>query len=283
MHRHIKHIMLASSLYVLLQPNYSFAATIEDLTPYRGVYDLQLNDANEKSGITGFSGRMVYEFSGNECAGFTTKFRFVSNVDFNELPRSMSDQQVTTFESADSKKFNFSNKNFVNGKLSKEVTGNGELHLKGLKINITKPEVASYNLKQAKFPKEHTLAIINHALDKNYIFHANIFDGSEDANKTIPTNVIIGKQITPKADDETKIMGKLANQPAWPVSIAYYDDGTNPNGLPVYNTNFLLYANGIARDLIMDYGDFSIKGKLIKLEILPKPTDKCEAQNTAKK
>ncbi|UXM93873.1 cell envelope integrity EipB family protein [Bartonella sp. HY329] len=275
MHRYISPMILTIGLYSTLTPSLSFAATIDELAPYRGVYELQLDNASDKSGISGFSGRMVYEFTGNKCKGFTTNFRFVSKVDLSELPQRMSDQQVTTVESANGKKFSFKSKSFTDQELTKEVDGSAELDDDGLKIELKKPELTNLQLEKAVFPTAHTIEIINHALNNNYFFNTNIFDGSEDADKITPTNVVIGKSITPKPDDETKIMGKLGEEPAWPVNISYFDDSNNQDGLPTYRTSFLLYKNGVTRDLVMDYGDFSIKGKLIKIELLDKGQTDC--------
>ena len=51
------------------------------LVPHRAVYDLSLDKASDRSGITGLSGRMVYEFNGSPCEGYTVKFRFVTQID----------------------------------------------------------------------------------------------------------------------------------------------------------------------------------------------------------
>ena len=40
--------------------------------------------ASDRSGITGLSGRMVYEFNGSPCEGYTVKFRFVTQIDTGE-------------------------------------------------------------------------------------------------------------------------------------------------------------------------------------------------------
>ena len=57
----------------------------------------------------------------------------------------------------------------------------------------------------------------------------------------------------------------------WPVSIAYFDDTDKSEGLPSYRINFKLYRNGVTRDLKMDYGDFSMTGKLVNLELFDAP------------
>jgi len=41
--------------------------------------------------------------------------------------------------------------------------------------------------------------------------------------------------------------------------------------------SFKLYENGITRDLTMDYGDFSLEGSLVKLELLKTQQDPCPA------
>jgi hypothetical protein len=38
--------------------------------------------------------------------------------------------------------------------------------------------------------------------------------------------------------------------------------------------SFKLYENGVSRDLRMDYGDFVLKGNLVKLDFLP--ADACK-------
>lgn len=40
------------------------AGWLAGLIAHRAIYDLELKDASERSGISGMSGRMVYEFNG---------------------------------------------------------------------------------------------------------------------------------------------------------------------------------------------------------------------------
>ncbi len=47
--------------------------------------------------------------------------------------------------------------------------------------------------------------------------------------------------------------------------------------MPIYRINFKLYRNGITRDLTMDYGDFSMRGKLVKLDIYDIGENKTDA------
>ncbi len=56
---------------------------------------------------------------------------------------------------------------------------------------------------------------------------------------------------------------------AWPVSLSYFDqekEGTD--ALPSYELAFLFFENGLSRQLLIDYGQFAIRGKLSRLEML---------------
>src|SRR5688572_18626326 len=120
----------------------AFAAGTATLVPHRAIYDLKLDSAQDSSGITGLTGRMVYEFNGSDCEGYTTNFRFVTRVDMEEQPQRVTDQQTTTFESGNGDKFRFVNKTFVDQSLTKEVRGDAALLKDKTEISLTKPEAS---------------------------------------------------------------------------------------------------------------------------------------------
>ncbi|WP_420962003.1 cell envelope integrity EipB family protein [Brucella sp. IR073] len=237
------------------------------LVPHRAVYDLQLDRADDKSGISGLTGRMVYEFNGSVCEGYTTNFRFVTRIDMDEAPPRLTDQQTTTYESGDGKQFNFVNKTFIDKELSKEVRGEATLTPNATEVSLTKPESKKVTLERSQFPTHHMEELIAKAEAGEVFYQTTMFDGSEDADRVSDTTIVVGKPEVSIDSDEAKAMGKLANEKVWPVNIAYFDDKENQEGLPVYRIDFKLYRNGITRDLKMDYGDFSIKGTLVDLKI----------------
>lgn len=249
----------------------ALAAGTATLVPHRAIYDLKLDNAQESSGITGLTGRMVYEFNGSDCEGYTTNFRFVTRVDMEEQPQRVTDQQTTTFESGDGAKFRFVNKTFVDQSLTKEVRGDALRDKDKTEISLTKPEANKENLELSQFPTRHMQELIEKAIAGDVFYQTKLFDGSEDADKVMATTVVIGKSAPGDSDDETKKMGPLAKENTWPVSIAYFDDADKSEGLPSYRINFKLYRNGVTRDLKMDYGDFSMTGKLVNLELFDAP------------
>jgi len=253
------------------------ALAVPALQAHRAVYDLTLSKASDRSGITGITGRMVYEFNGSACEGYTVKFRFVTQIATNDNTR-LTDQQTTTFEDAEGKTFSFVTKSFVDQNLDKEVKGMATREPKGLKVDIDKPEKGSLELAATQFPTQHLVELIGKAEKGENFYQTNLFDGSEDANKVMTTTVIVGKKTdAEKTDPEAPALAKLASDKYWPVDIAYFDDtGKGGEEVPEYRISFKLHENGITRDLVMDYGDFSMTGKLVNLSLFDQ-TKPCPA------
>lgn len=245
----------------------AFATPATGLAPHRAVYDLQLKDATERSGIAGMYGRMVYEFNGSPCDGYTVSFRFVTQVNTGEETR-LTDQQTTTYEDLKAGSFRFLTRSFTDEKLDKEVRGSAHEDKQGVSVDLTAPAARQVDLAASRFPTAHMLEVIEHAKKGDRFFESRIFDGSDSGDKTLMTTAVVGKKETPKTGDpDADKAGTFAKQAFWPVSIAYYNDNSSGDALPVYRMSFKLYENGITRDLTMDYGEFVLSGKLAKLEM----------------
>ncbi len=172
------------------------AAAATGLIAHRAVYDLELKDASDRSGIAGMYGRMVYEFDGSYCQGFTTNFRFVTQIDTGDSVR-VSDQQTKTFENLKDGKFTFDTKSFTDDQLDKEVNGAAQDQPDGVKVDLKQPASRELQLAESRFPTEHMLDVIQNAKDGKRFFEARVFDGSDDGDKALATTTIVGKQQTP--------------------------------------------------------------------------------------
>ncbi|HEV7255615.1 MAG TPA: cell envelope integrity EipB family protein [Mesorhizobium sp.] len=249
------------------------------LAPHRAVYDLALDEATDRSGITGIQGRMVYEFNGDPCEGYTVTFRFVTQISTNEVSR-LTDQQTTTFEGGDGRSFNFVTKSFVDQNLDKELKGTATLGADGLDVEVEKPEPQSHDLAVTQFPTQHLKELIDRAKKGESFYETTLFDGSEDADKVMTTTVVVGKPKPVEASDpEASVLDGLAKDQVWPVDIAYFDlKGDEGEETPEYRISFKLHENGLTRDLVMDYGDFSMRGKLVDLSLFDRDKGSCPAQ-----
>lgn len=245
------------------------ALAVPMLQAHRAVYDLSLDKASDRSGITGITGRMVYEFNGSPCDGYTVNFRFVTQIATNDTTR-LSDQQTTTYEDAKGKTFSFVTKSFIDQQLDKEVKGTAVKKDNGVEVDLDKPQKSVVQLAATQFPTQHLVELIGKAEKGERFYETSLFDGSEDANKVMTTTVVVGKKTeADKSDPELPALAKLAKDEYWPVDIAYFDlsDKNSGEEVPAYRISFKLHENGLTRDLVMDYGDFSMTGKLVNLAL----------------
>jgi len=273
---HIMPVLLLGALIAgQAQASAASAQKKPEFVSYRAIYDVTLENMSEKSDLAGLSGRMAYEFTGSVCDGWTTRFRLVTHVDMKDGTSRLTDRQSFSYETDDGKTFRFSTKNYMDGDATEDSAGTAKRGKSGLEVALTKPNDAFFKLKNAYFPLMQMRDIVKAALAGRHFMKMPLFDGSSETDSAADTTVIIGNKQMPAADDrEAKAMGVFAKEPFWPVTISYFDDSENKDGLPTFRTEFLLYENGITRDLFMDYGDFSVRGKLVELDILSDKTAK---------
>jgi hypothetical protein len=242
------------------------------LVAHRAIYEMTLDDARSASGITGIDGRMVFEFSGSPCDGYSLNMRMVTEMTDSQGQTNLTDLRSSTWEQGDGQKFRFQSAQYLNDKLGDVTIGRASRTGPNadVKVKISQPAAGELDLPaQVLFPTQHSLALIEAALAGQSLFQARIYDGSEKGRKVYDTTAYIGKMVKPGGDKlepaaEEKRLGDLAS---WPVSISYFE----PKGgdlTPSYQIDFRLYANGVSRNLLIDYGDFSIHGTLTSLEYL---------------
>ncbi|MFZ2100523.1 MAG: cell envelope integrity EipB family protein [Oricola sp.] len=244
------------------------------LASHRAVYDIALKHASDASGITDVSGRIVYEFKGSACEGYSTNYRFVMkirSVGGNEV----TDQQVISFEDGTGENFRFLSKSFVDDRLEQELSGMAAHDGEATTITLKKPKEAEFTLASALFPTAHTIDLLQRAATGESIYETKIFDGSDGGDRVMTTTVIVGPQKSGTEGDGENA-GPLKSEPFRNVSISYFDEEDENGGesLPAYQTSFKLYDNGVTRDLLMDYGDYALTGSLNQIEILPQESCK---------
>ena len=244
------------------------------LIPHRAVYDLALGQTRENAQVVGVRGRILYDFDGNACDGYTLKFRQVSELDSGEGKISTSDLRTTTWEGGDAKRFKFTSQNFVDQNLVDTVDGHAEHGSAVTAVDLAKPQHRVLDIDAAVvFPTQHMLRAIEAARAGKTILDFPVYDGSDTGDKVYDTLTVIGGKLAPderKHDDAAATAPKLARVARWPVTISYFDKGKAQKSgeqTPVYAIGFELYENGISRALSLDYNDFVVTGKLTTLEI----------------
>ena len=255
-----------------------FAAPVQDapvlLAAHRAIYDLSLAYTRGNSQIEAVRGRIVYDFDGNACSGYSLEFRQVSVVDNGEGKVSTSDLRSTTWEGADARSFTFKSQNFLNQDLVDTVDGRADRRAKVTAVNLQKPQRRKLRLgSEVVFPTEHMVRAIEAGRAGRTILSFPVFDGSDTGDKVFNTLTVVGKTIAPGArvaDDAAGKEPKLAAMPRWPVTISYFArNKASQSGeqTPDYAIGFELYENGISRALMLDYNDFVVRGTMTSLEL----------------
>ena len=248
-----------------------------DLAPHRAIYDMSLHETVAGSNVSDVRGRLVFDFEGSTCAGFSLKSRLVTEIVDRDGNTMVTDLRSSTWENAAGDKFRFDNTQYVDRRLSEQVTGQAARRKKaeGIEITLDKPQRKRLKLEgRALFPTQHSIAILEAAKAGYGVLQADVYDGSEQGKKLLQTTTFIGKAsvaATAAAAKPAHIANadKLDGVASWPVSISYYDVIDNPKkdtGIPAYELSFRLFANGVSQDLLINYGGFSISGDLAGIE-----------------
>jgi hypothetical protein len=243
-----------------------------NLVPHRAIYELSLGKVRGKASVQNARGRILYDFTGSTCEGYTLDFRQVAELDNGEGKISLSDLRSNTWEDGAGKSYRFTSQNHLNQKLLDAVDGKAERSSGSVAVTLTKPEPRKVDLDAAiVFPTEHVRRIIEAARQGQTILEFPIYDGSETGEKVYNSLTVIGREIGPgerDLNDAASGNGVLSKLRRWPVTVSYFERG-KPAGeqTPVYAISFDLYENGVSRTLVLDYNDFSISGVLKNIEL----------------
>ncbi len=249
------------------------------LVAHRAVYEMTLDDtrsASGISGITGIDGRMVFEFTGSQCDGYSLNMRMVTQMTDAQDQTNVTDLRSSTWEQGDGGKFRFQSSQYVNDKLGDVTMGRAvrETPNEAIEVKLSQPSQAELKLSgPVLFPTQHSLALIERAEAGQALLQARIYDGSEKGRKVYETTAVIGQTVLPGADAKIEAIAKekgLSELASWPVSIGYFEDKSG-DLTPSYQIDFRLYENGVSRELLIDYGGFSVHGTLTALEYLKTP------------
>jgi hypothetical protein len=272
-------VLLAAPLLGGTLPGHAQALAAKEpnkLAPHRAIYEMTLDDARSASGITGIDGRMVFEFTGSACDGYSLNMRMVTQMTDSQGQTNLTDLRSSTWEQGDGQKFRFQSAQYLNDKLGDVTMGRAvrETPNEAVKVKLSQPSQAELKLSSGVlFPTQHSLALIDAARAGEGLFQARIYDGSEKGRKVYDTTAFIGTKVLPGGDAKLEAAAKekgLGELASWPISIGYFDPKVG-DLTPSYQIDFRLYENGVSRELLIDYGDFSIHGTLTALEYLKAP------------
>ncbi|MCJ2005815.1 cell envelope integrity EipB family protein [Methylobacterium sp. J-059] len=251
------------------------------LANHKAVYDLSLASTGGTRAVESARGRIVIEFKGDSCRGYTMQTRQVTVLESGESGSRTSDLRNTTFEGGEARDFRFRTVTVLNGQPSPAVDGTADASGDAFKVRLKEPKKDQFTAAgPVLFPSLHMRRLVQAARAGDTTMSAKVFDGSDDGRKVYDTLAVIGRRATAPANaaasdrDKPLHEGAMAAVPHWPVTLSYFTQGEGER-TPIYTLTFDLYENGVSGALKLDYGDFAILGDMTRLELDKAPDKPC--------
>ncbi|KQT83436.1 DUF1849 family protein [Aurantimonas sp. Leaf443] len=240
------------------------------LASHRASYELRLKGQSDE--LTGADGRIALEVSRPDCKAYKLDYRFVARFQ-QEQELTVTDQRTTSVESLDGKTFSFETKTFIDSAADNEVRGTATTAGSQTVVALAEPETRQITIPAALFPMQHTGQLIEKAKAGQRIVETAIFDGDEDADKRLTSTAVISARSAPAAAPGAvpAVVEKLKGLGAWRVSESFYNSDSDPDGMPIFETAYTLYENGVSDDLLLVFDGYTFEGDLATLDMLDSP------------
>lgn len=265
--RKIAAVSATMILAVLAAP----AAQAVELAAHRAFYRLSLETLSNESSMASVEGAISYELK-DACdawiveQNYALRFQLANGGDIDNVDR------FTSWESKDGLEYRFNIVRSTNGRETERVGGHAELESAGGPGMATFEQPSKDRIALSKgtvFPTEHTVILLEKAASGARFDRHLLFDGSKVEAATPVTTIILGRQ---EGDTGDILKSPLGPQEVWPMQLAFFAaEGAAKPGeeLPDFEMSMNVQPNGIVTSLVLDFGEFSVKGVLDKIEELP--------------
>lgn len=269
-------LALLSAAVLLVSVVTHTTALAGGLAPHRAVYDLKLSQSRGTKGPADATGRIVYEIKGNACSGYAVTFRQVTEVQPQSGQARTADVKSTTLEDGKGRWFQFRFETLSGGRVTKEISGKAERNGDSLTVNFTEPEGKKVSFPvNVVFPVQQTLKVLEAAKAGQPVLELKSYDGSGQGEKVYHSLHIIGKALNKPAGDLADEKMTMRGMKRWRV-VASNFELKNVDAPALYSLTFDLWENGVSSNITIDYGSFTMTGKMSELEMLK--AEPCEKQ-----
>src|SRR6266576_323398 len=204
------------------------AAASGPFLSHQALYELSLIKSRGSNAINAARGRILYNFSGSSCEGYTSEFRQVSELNSGEGKMTLSDLRSTSWEDGAGKSYRFKIDTRMNDSDASPVDGVAERSGDHITVKLKQPVAKTFNLEgNVVFPTEQIHKIIEAARSGKSVLELTVYDGSDNGEKVYNTLSVIGQPIpgdrTVAAPDPSTSRDMMKSLTRWPVTVSYYD------------------------------------------------------------
>jgi hypothetical protein len=252
---------------LLAVPDTARAATFR-IVPHRAVYSMALVRGAGGS-ISNVDGSMLFEWA-DSCDGWTVTQRTSMTFLYVTGESMQVGYNVVAWESKDGLRYRFFVRRTQTGEEATEMRGDARLDGPGGAgvAHYTAPAEKTVPLPPGTlFPTAHSLRLIERAQSGPFQMYGPVFDGSDESG-LFDVSAAGGVDMRPRADAPASPL--LEGGASWGFGLAFYEiDSRKP--VPEHEQFVRLRSNGVVEDMMLDYGQFAVDAKLVRLEPLPPP------------
>jgi hypothetical protein len=240
------------------------------LAAHRAAYRLTLAQAREPGNIVRAEGAMGYEVI-DACDGWATRQRFSLTLTDRDGTEVETASDYATYESKDGRRLRFTLTQMTQGAVTARIAGEAEVQADGTGIvRYTEPAAREERLPPGTMlPNHHTILTLNAARGGQRLVVGPLFDGtSEDGAQD--TTTVLSAWDAPREVEGFPTLSPLGSVR---MRIAFFDRDAQQQGggatTPSYEVSLRYWENGIADQLLMDFREFVVEGRMLKLEPVP--------------
>ncbi|WP_062010929.1 EipB family protein [Aureimonas sp. AU4] len=255
---HVQQLLAATALAALAaQPSLA-----EPLRAHEAVYELKLAEPTDQ--ISAVDARIALQLTRKDCDTFALDYRFVARF-HQEDEITVTDQGTRTQERLDGSVLAFDTQTLVDGTAQERVEGEAKNDAGATKVQYKEPVQREASIPLASFPLQHTARLIARARAGDRIVEAKLFDGDAEAEKGLTTTSVITSSNGPPTP---AIAESVRGLKSWLVTESYFNADSDDDGQPIFETRYRLFENGVSDELTMNFGAYTLEGRLSRLSYL---------------
>ena len=238
------------------------------LQSHRAVYSMSQHIGSSANDIVGVKGRLEITLE-VACDGWRIEQYIGFRLYHAEGAGLEHVAHLSGWESTNGIDFWFNTRSYQDRKLLEELSGVARLKAPQAsgETRYARPEKMLRPLPAGTvFPARHLAELIESAKAGKRQLTRTVFDGST-MDSPYEITAFIGVERPPGGTD---LPGVVARKRSWPFRLAYFKVAAMEPS-PEFELSAVLYENGIAGDMIYDYGNFAIDVQLREVEALPAP------------
>lgn len=240
-----------------------------DMLPHRAAYLVTLERVRDGGNIAAARGVMLFEVA-DACDGWATRQRFSLEIIDADGQRIDSVSEYATLEARDGSALRFSLVQRTNDSESKRISGEARLGPDGAgTITYADPAAREAPLPRGTLlPMRHTIEALRAAARGERLLIAPLFDGTTETGAQDTTTLILAV-LPPERHPRFPVLSGL---PSARMRVAFFEGGQPQGGAAAadYEVGLRYWANGVADEVTMEFREFSLRGRLERLEELPR-------------